>query len=200
MEFFRRAQAPPSHLGILPGTFNPVTVAHAALARTALDTVDEVVFVLPRLFPHKPYEGASFTERIAMLEAALSDEPRFSIAAAGGGLFCEIAGECREAYGPATRLTILCGRDAAERIVTWDYGDPGAIHRMLREFGLLVAARSGEYQAPPELRQAVNPLPLGDAYHSVSASEVRRRIAAGEAWETLVPPAIRAHARRIYGL
>ncbi len=199
MEFFRRAQGTPSHLGILPGTFNPITVAHMALALTALGAVDEVVFVLPRRFPHKPYDGASFADRVAMLQDALADEPRFSIATGSGGLFREIAAGCREAYGSAARLSFLCGRDAAERIVNWDYSEPRAIHRMLCEFGLLVAARGGDYVAPPELCDSVNPLPLGDAYEGVSASEVRRRIAAGEDWEPLVPPAIRARARRIFG-
>ena len=199
MEFFRRAPGAPAHLGILPGTFNPITVAHVGLARTALDAVDEVLFVLPRQFPHKPYHGASFAERIAMLRDALADEPRFSIATGAGGLFREIAAGCREAYGSALRLSFLCGRDAAERIVNWDYGDPRAIHCMLREFGLLVAARGGEYVAPPELRRAIQALPLGDAYEGVSASEVRRRIAAGEDWEPLVPPAIHARARHIFG-
>ena len=55
MEFFRRAAGRPNRLGILPGTFNPVTVAHLALAHAALRHVDEVVFVLPRVFPHKNY-------------------------------------------------------------------------------------------------------------------------------------------------
>jgi nicotinate-nucleotide adenylyltransferase len=199
MQFFRRAQGLPSHLGVLPGTFNPITVAHVGLARTALAAVDEVVFVLPRMFPHKPYQGASFAERIAMLEEGLADEPRFSIAAAGGGLFREIAAECRAAYGAGPRLSFLCGRDAAERIVNWDYGESGAVGRMLREFSLLVAARGGEYEAPPELREAVHTLPLGSAYEGLSASEVRRRIAAGEDWETLVPPNVRERARRVFG-
>jgi len=200
MDFFRKAPGSPFHLGILPGTFNPITVAHLGLARAALAQVDEVVFVLPRRFPHKPYEGAPFEERIAMLVEALAAEDRFSIAAAGGGgLFHEIAGECRAAYGATPRLSFLCGRDAAERIVNWDYGEHGAIHRMLREFSLLVAARGGEYVAPPELREAVRALPIGDAHEGISATEVRRRIAAGEDWESLVPPQIRVRVRRIFG-
>lgn len=198
MEFFRRAKGSPGHLGILPGSFNPVTVAHVGLGRVALDAVDEVIFVLPRLFPHKTYAGAPFAERIAMLQEALADESRFSIAAAEGGLFREIAAECRAAYA-APRLSFLCGADAAERIVTWDYGEPDAIAAMLREFGLLVAARGGEYIAPPELTHAVRALPVGNHWEGVSASEVRRRIAVGEDWEALVPPAIRARARRLYG-
>ena len=96
------------------------------------------------------------------------------------------------------RLTFQCGLDAAERIAGWDYGRPGAFAEMLRTFDLLVAARSGEYQPPPELSEAIRPLVLSSGFDHVSASEVRNRIAGGEPWEHLVPPAIREMVHRIY--
>src|SRR6478672_10163922 len=114
MEFVQRATGHTSRLGILPGTFNPVTLAHLELARAGLELVDEVVFVLPRALPHKEYAGASFTERMDLLAAAVRECPRYSVAAVDGGLFIEIAAECRQEYGEGTRLTFLCGRDAAE--------------------------------------------------------------------------------------
>ena len=128
IEFFRRASAAPRRLGILPGTFNPPTRAHLALARAAQGHVDEVLFVLPREFPHKAYEGASFAERIEMLRVAVADDPLLSIASTDRGLFIDIARDCRDAYGDAA-LSFLCGRDAAERIVNWDYGAPGSLRR-----------------------------------------------------------------------
>lgn len=198
MEFFRRAEGRPSHLAVLPGTFNPITVAHLELARAALPLVDEVVFVLPRVLPHKEYVGASFADRIEMLQAAAGGDPRFSIAAADHGLFLEIARECRDAYAGDVRLTFLCGRDAAERIAGWDYGRPGAFAEMLRQFNLLVAARSGEYTPAPEFRHAIRPLPLSGDFDGVSATEVRDRITRGEAWEHLVPAPIRRYVGKIY--
>jgi nicotinate-nucleotide adenylyltransferase len=196
MEFFQRASGRPTRLGVLPGTFNPITVAHVALAEAGLSQVDEVVFVLPRVFPHKDYSGASFDHRVAMLRAAAP--PGCSIASASGGLFLEIARECRESYGEGTRLAFLCGRDAAERIVGWDYGRPGAFAEMLREFELLVAARRGEYHAPPEFADAIHTLELAGKFDHISASEVRRRIARGEAWEHLVPEAVQESVRGTY--
>jgi nicotinate-nucleotide adenylyltransferase len=196
MEFFQRASGRPKRLGILPGTFNPITVAHLALAEAGLSQLDEVVFVLPRVFPHKDYSGASFDRRVAMLRAAAP--PGCSIASATGGLFLEIAHECRESYGADTRLAFLCGRDAAERIADWDYGRPGAFAEMLREFDLLVAARRGEYQAPPEFADAIRTLELAGKFDHISASEVRRLIGRGEAWEHLVPEAVRDSVRQTY--
>lgn len=198
LEFFRRASGSPSRLAILPGTFNPPTLAHLALAGAALTAADEVLFVLPRIFPHKGYEGACFEERVRMLEVAVEEAPRFSIAACGGGLFIDIALAAREAYGPQPRLSLVCGRDAAERIVDWDYGDPQAIRRMLEVFDLLVAARGGDYQPPEHLRDRITALPLEPRWEELSASEVRRRAASGEPWEHLVPRGIVELARAIY--
>jgi nicotinate-nucleotide adenylyltransferase len=199
MEFFHRTAGTPARLGILPGTFNPVTTAHMALAEAGLRWVDEVVFVLPRELPHKEFTGASFAQRIAMLKAALGGKPAFSLASSEGGLFLEIAAECRREYGAGVRLWFLCGRDAAERIVTWDYGQPGALPAMLRGFELLVASREGSYSPPPEIRQAIHPLELPGEYDAVSATGVRERIARGEPGELFIPEAARRLARRIYG-
>ncbi len=198
MKFLHRVPGRPLHIGILPGAFNPVTVAHLALARAALARVDEVVFVLPRRFPHKEYTGAGFEARAALLQALAIGSSSLSVAAADGGLFIEIARECRAAYGGSVRLSILCGRDAAERIVHWNYGEPRAIDKMLDEFDLLVAARHGEYAPPPRLAHAIDLLELDGDFDHVSASEVRQRIAAGGAWEHLVPAAVRDQVGRLY--
>jgi nicotinate-nucleotide adenylyltransferase len=201
MEFFRRATARPQRVGVLAGAFNPVTVAHLALARAALShfgASGEVVFVLPKLFPHKTYHGAPFAERVEMLRAAVSDEPAFSIAAADGGLFVEIAEECRTVYGDDTQLTFLCGHDAAERILNWDYGDPDAVENMLRQFDLLVAARSGKFDTPTMVRHSVEQLALDGEFDHVSSTEVRERIARGLPWEHLAPAGARELMRRVY--
>lgn len=198
MEFLQRAVRTASRVGILAGTFNPMTVAHLAMAEAGLRTVDEVVFVLPRTFPHKRYTGASFEERIEMLQAVLPSDSRFSIATSNAGLFRDIAAEFRAVFGPDTLLTFLCGRDAAERIAAWDYGEPGVFQAMLRQFNLLVAARQGEYDVPDELSGAIERLELDGPYDHVSSTEVRDRIQQSKSWEHLVPPAIHDRVRKIY--
>jgi nicotinic acid mononucleotide adenylyltransferase len=185
-------------LGVLPGAFNPVTVAHLALARAAAAHVDQVLFVLPRGFPHKEYSGAGFAERADLLLKLAEGSAFFSAACADGGLFIEIARECRELYAGNILVSILCGRDAAERAVHWDYGAPGAFEKMLDEFGMLVAARRGEYTPPPKLAHSIRCLELDGEFDHVSATEVRRRIAAQENWEHLVPTAVRDQVARLY--
>lgn len=199
MEFYRRAGGSPETLAVLAGTFNPPTRAHMGLAEAALAVADEVVFVLPRLFPHKRYEGASFEERIHMLERAAAREPRYSIASTETGLFIDIARACREAYGPRVRLLFVCGSDAAERIVNWDYGRPGAFAQQLREFELLVADRKQRFTPPAEFRERIHALEIDDWIRRLSATEVRERIRRGEPWRDLVPQEIVEEVARGYG-
>ena len=198
MQFHQRSHGShPRRVGILPGSFNPPTIAHLELVAAAQTHVDAVVCVLPRVFPHKEYFGASLEQRVALLQAAGWLLP-YSIATSERGLFIEIARECREHYGPETKLYFLCGRDAAERIITWDYGRSGAVDEMLREFELLVAPRGGEYLPPPELREHIQPLAIRSEVEQVSSTEVRKRIALGQPWEHLVPQTITERVREIY--
>jgi nicotinic acid mononucleotide adenylyltransferase len=163
----------------------------------AASEVDEVLCVIPRVFPHKIYHGASLEDRLSMLDA-VRPAAACSIAVSEGGLFIDIARECRDAYGASPDLLFLCGRDAAERIVFWDYGDAAAIDRMLEEFSLLVAARQGRFEAPGRLAHRVRDLNVPGDLDEISSSEVRERIRKREPWEDLIPQAIVERVRRIY--
>jgi nicotinic acid mononucleotide adenylyltransferase len=148
---------------------------------------------VPRVYPHKELHGAALEDRIEMLKLA----GPYRIEATEGGLFIEIARELRK---PDNELCFVCGKDAAERIIHWDYGEAGAIERMLEEFSLLVAERGGTYRPPQHLRHRVRHMELAEDFSEVSSTEVRRRIAAGEPWEHLVPAAITGQVKRIYSL
>jgi cytidyltransferase-like protein len=175
----------------LAGSFNPPTVAHLELAQAAGRRVDALICVVPRAFPHKDYSGATLDQRIEMLESAGPEIP-YAIAVTDQGLFIDIGRECREHYGPEARLSFVCGRDAAERILTWDYGRPGVVEEMLREFELLVAPRGGHFAPPPEYRDRIHALEVRSGHEGVSSTEVRER------WEHLVPERIRERVREIY--
>ncbi len=199
MKFIRRAGViRPRRVGVLAAAFNPPTVAHLHLLEAALRHVDELLCVVPRVFPHKEFRGASLEERLAML-CAPGIKPEYSVAVSDGGLFIEIAEECRAAYGTEVEPYFICGRDAAERIVGWDYGEEGAIERMFTEFHLLVAPRQGPYAPPQEFRHRIHALEVRPEIESVSSTELRERIAEGKPWEHLAPAPVREFVRRIYG-
>lgn len=197
MRFYVRSARRPKILGVLAGSFNPPTIAHQELVYAARFQVEEVLCVVPRVLPHKEYFGATLEQRLEMVAASELAEPG-SIATSEKGLFIDIARECREQYGADTQLRFICGRDAAERILTWDYGRPGVVEEMLQEFELMVAERGGEFESPPEFRHRVHPLNLRAAQDEVSSTQVRERISRGEPWEHLVPKGIVERVREIY--
>ena len=191
MEWLVRPVGSPSRLGLMPGSFNPPTCAHMALAEAALSVVDQVVLVLPRWFPHKGFEGASAEQRAQMLRRISEGRPRFGAALSDGGLYVDIAREARQEY-PGAEIHLICGRDAAERMVCWDYGETGVVEGMLREFRLLVAPREGGYTPPAHVAHAVTNLMAGD-FDECSSTRVRLETA----WH-LVPEEIGDLVREIY--
>jgi nicotinate-nucleotide adenylyltransferase len=199
LAFVKQGQQAVSRLGVFPGTFNPPHYGHLAIAQAALAHCDEVLFVLPKALPHKDYGGVGFDDRLRLLRAAVSGDPRFVAAVSDGGLFLEIAAECRQAYGQHVDIAFLCGRDAAERIVGWNYEREGMLDEMFQQFSLLVARRQGEYIAPEHLAARVRCLDIAEQWDDVSATDVRQRIAAGLDYRDLVPPVIAGEVLRLYG-
>jgi nicotinate-nucleotide adenylyltransferase len=203
VRFYRGAALRKGRLGIFPGAFNPVTRAHLAVAEAARGQhrLDQVVFLLPETFPHKTYQGASFDDRVEMLEQALAGDPALAIATSKGGLFIEIARAFRAACGGEVEIHLLCGRDAAERIAAWEYGDGPAFPQQLTEFQMLVASREGEYNVPPEYAGRIHSVKMPPAYSGHSSSAVREAIEAGQAWAHLVPDSVARFIRNkgLYG-
>jgi nicotinate-nucleotide adenylyltransferase len=184
----------PRRLGILAGTFNPPTRAHLAIAEAALTIVDQVLLVLPGVLPHKTWDGAPADSRLEMLRRVASGRPRIGAAVADGGLCVELVREARELF-PGTEMYVVCGRDAAERIVGWDYGSPDAVLDHLKEFRLLVAPRNGPYRPPVHLSHAVRALSMPD-YDECASTRVRE---GGSGWRDLVPEEIADLVAALYG-
>ncbi len=201
LEFIYRAAANrdlnPARVAVFPGAWNPPTRAHVEISRAALAQADEAIWVMPRAFPHKGFEGASFDARLRMLEA-LAKEEGFSAAISAGGLYAEIAAEAADFFKGTPEIVLVCGRDAAERMATWNYGVPGVFDELLRRHRLLVASRKGEYNADGERGDRIVRLAMGRDWSDVSSSEVRRRIAEGEDWRSLVPPALAGMVKDLY--
>ncbi len=74
-------------VAILPDSFHPPTFAHPGLAEAALARAENVLFVLPRAFPHMRYEGVSQAERLGLLKALTADFSPKSRANCAG--FCQ---------------------------------------------------------------------------------------------------------------
>ena len=183
---------------MLPAAWNPPTLAHLALAEAALDCVDEVLLVLPRVFPHKEFEHAGFGLRLKWLQEIAANHARLGVGVSEGGLFLEMARALRAVDSRVEQVYIVCGHDAAERFLNWPYDrEPGATEQ-LREFSLLVASRGEAYTPPDRARGSIHVLNLDPSLRDVSSTEIRERIARGEPWTHLVPNEIADGISRAY--
>lgn len=179
-------------IGVLPSAFNPPTVAHLALASAAERNahLDQVVFALPRELPHKSFDGASLEQRCEMLCAALADQPGRALALTEGGLFVEMAREVKLLAPPEANIFLICGKDAAERIADWDYGQGPTFEEQLQEFTLLVGDRDGRYRPDPRWGESVRTVPLAGGYDPISSASLRLRRCRNQDWQSLTVPAV----------
>lgn len=185
-------------LALLPGSFHPITKAHLELARAALPFVDQLWFVLPRSFPHKSYDRVSLRDRFELIQAAM-DDSRMGAVVSEGGLFIEMVRECRRCFPSLGQIFVVCGRDAAERIVDWNYDGVEPIEEQLAEYELLVAARQGEYVPPEHLAHRIHAVSLAKSYDEISSTALREKIRMGENWREYTPAAIQNRVLELYG-
>lgn len=160
-------------VGCYPGSFNPPTVAHLAVAdagrrHAGLDRVD---LVLSRDALGKPAGiGPSVDERRAVLEAVAATRPWLGVAVTDARLIADIA---------AGYDAVLLGADKWAQVLdpAWYGGSTAARDDALAALPrVLVAPRAGDHPAGVEL------LDLPDHLGEVSASAVRGGRRAAAAW------------------
>jgi len=197
-----RVPAGIARIGMLGGTFDPIHVAHVAVAQAArreLD-LDEVVVIPAGQPPHKlGVEMAPAADRLRMVELALAKEKglvssRIEIDRAGPSWTIDTAvalHEAARAEGLDLDLTMILSADAFASLPAWH--EPERLLRMVR---VAVAPRPGT--AAPSLESlpsalldaAIGITILRGPNLDVSATEIRRRVAAGRSIERFVAPAV----------
>lgn len=195
-------QGLPSHsagrLGVFGGSYNPITRAHLAVADAvvAAFALQEVLFLLPEVPPHKAIFGASLAQRLDMMCLAVAECPYASVGLSTHGLFLDMYEALQTTYPGHPAVFFLTGRDAAERILTWPYDDAAtALHQMLTAFQLIVCDREGPFRLPdtPLLtpyRHRIHTCPLPTHFDMISATEVRERCQRHAPLDDFVPPAV----------
>ena len=117
-------------IGVLGGTFDPVHNGHLAVAGYVLKALrlDSILFIPAARPPHKGHLHLTpFSHRLAMLECAVKEEPRFFVSAMeeqrdGPSYSVDTLKELRENLGSDVRLFFIVGMDAFVEIGTWkDY-------------------------------------------------------------------------------
>ena len=185
------------------GTFDPVHNGHLIIARAAAEQrgFGRVVLIPSASPPHKPSAEASADDRLAMCRLAVGDDPLFEI--------CEL--ELRRQGASYTVETLKAfRRQESEADLYWLIGADmlADLHQWYRAEEvvkltrfIIVARQPWRDQLDPifqalaehfspdvveTLRAGVTDTPLVD----ISSSDIRRRVAAGQPIDDLVPAAV----------
>lgn len=117
---------PGSPLGILGGTFDPVHLAHLALAHAALDRLGlaQVRWIPAGRPPHRASPQATPEDRLAMVRRAIAEEPRFELddseaKSSAPSYTVQTLERLRRKLGPARPLVLLMGADAFRGLRSW---------------------------------------------------------------------------------
>ena len=196
-------------IGILGGTFDPIHFGHldaADAARGAL-SLDQILLLPSHTPPHRSAEPrASVFHRFAMAALAAAERGMLvsdlEVRHDGPSYTASTLDALhREGYPPAC-LFFITGSDAFADVALWhDYP------RILQLANFVVVSRPGAPRASeliaepesrmPELNSTAPTLFSVEAKTTdASSTEVRRRVAAGEPLEGLVPSSVAGHIRR----
>jgi nicotinate-nucleotide adenylyltransferase len=185
----------PRKIGVFGGTFDPPHLGHLVAASDAAGALglDTVLWVPSAVHPFKGGQVRTAPElRLRMVQAAIAGDPRFAaepleLERAGPSYTADTLAELGRRH-PGAELWLLVGADLLAELPQWHRPD-----EVLRLARLAVLTRAGEGAgAAPNLPAVPVPVTRVD----VSATEVRRRAAAGETIRYLVPEAVRALVER----
>lgn len=182
-------------LGVFGGTFDPPHVGHLVAAvnarhALALDRVLLVVANLPWQKSSRPVTPAE--DRFAMVAAAVADCDRLEASRMelerGGESYTADTLEALAAEDRERELFLIVGSDVGRALVTWER--PDVVRRLAT---LVVVDRPS---APEPLLGAgwrVEHLAIPQL--DISGSDLRRRVAAGQPLDWLVPEPVIAYIR-----
>jgi nicotinate-nucleotide adenylyltransferase len=187
--------------GVFGGTFDPIHVAHLAVAEAARDTygLRRVLFVPAAQPPHKPGRSITAVEhRLAMVEAAIAGNAAFTISRLeidrpGPSYTVDTLLALRES-DPGERLALILSAESFAELPTWHRAEGITELADLivapREGYLAVDATSGGRDGAGRDTRVAH---LDGPRIRLSASEIRERAAAGRSIRYLVPDAVAAY-------
>lgn len=190
----------PIRQGLLGGSFDPVHIAHIALAHNARQSLSlDVVTLIPAARPwQRGSLGASASQRLDMLGLAIKGETGLEVSDVeirrDGPTYT--IDTLRDLPGNREYFWIL-GADQLENFCTWN-----AWEDIAARVQLAVAARPGaDLITPAALQQHLNS--LGRELHilpmppiNLSATLIRERIATGKDIEGMLHPGVAQYIQR----
>ena len=186
----------PRCVAVLGGTFDPIHAGHLAILEQVRRSVDaDEAWLLPTNLPgHRRPARASVEDRVAMVEAAAAG--RTGVRAVdlearrqGPSYTIDTLDELERVH-PGVQFWLVLGADAARDIAAWHRAD-----EVLARARFVLVNRTG---VPPLTEAEARALGFDPERTRlihvdsppVSATEIRRRVAAGRSVEGMVAPAV----------
>jgi len=193
------------NIGILGGTFDPIQLAHLAVAEEARTRLDlaEIIFVpagQPWLKANSPISTAE--HRIQMVRLAIADKPYFKLSTveidrAGPSYSVDTVAELQGQLGAGDELFFILGWDSLAELPLWR--EPSRLIQMCR----LVAVPRPGYSAPDLKKLEADILGLSQRVIlmdkpeiDISATDIRNRVAHGLSISHLVPEPVERYIKQ----
>ena len=179
-------------IGILGGSFDPVHFGHLIIARDVLEQMelDRLFFVPAARVPLKANAPqASDAKRLAMLEIAIEDDPRFGVLdlelRSGGVSYTFNTVRALRKRWPTDQLYWIIGADQLMQLDRWY-----SIRKLAAWISFISIDRPGYPNTPPKSLPALKLLPVKAHSLDISSSEIRSRVARGLSIRYLLPDKI----------
>lgn len=193
-------------IGVVGGTFDPIHVAHIAMAEAARGcaALDRVLIIPAGVPPHRPQPEAGDQERLAMCRLAVLGHPDLEVSDVElrrpGASYTVLTLEELHQRCPGAELFLVLGWDAARELRSWYRPD-----RVLDLATLVVVPRPGLPDPSEEdVRGAGIPLSRFRLCRvrtpDIGATDLRRDLHAGVVPDGALDPAVAAYiaAHRLY--
>jgi nicotinic acid mononucleotide adenylyltransferase len=194
----------PRRVALLPGSFDPITVAHAALADAARDWADLVVLVYSVRTVPKDVEAEppllAEPERIQALTRFCAARPGTAVGLCSHGLLVDHVRAAAERFPPA-ELAVVVGSDKVVQLFdpAWYEDHEAALDELFGRATVLYAIREGEADAvratlshPANVRWQVRlqRIDVAPEVAAVSSRMVRSLLRRGDDMSHLLPPGV----------
>lgn len=185
------------------GTFDPIHLGHLRTAHAAREEVAarQVLLIPAAQSPHKQNAFPTSAEhRLAMIQLAIAGDPALAVSdieihRAPPSYTIDTVTTLAQ-QDPRSELILLMGADQLPRLHSWY-----KVQELLEIISVAVLQRPGHAADLTDVVQTLGPrlaqrikllnTPLVD----ISATDIRGRIASGEPFGDLVPPAVEAYIR-----